>query len=75
MSKKEQVLISLNEAVEYLNELYLIDPEKMGRSFCGKQHLYNCISKKKLKRYGPKHIAMLDKHEVEIVLGPKKATG
>jgi len=73
--KKELELISLDDAVVFLNKLHSIDPVKVGRSFCGKQHLYNCIFQKKLKRYGPKHIAMVDKNEVEIVLGPKKATG
>lgn len=72
---KKSELISLKEAVDYLNVIHHNDPKKSGRDAFCIGHIYNCIHKKKLHRYGPRHLAQVDKHELEKLLGPKKATG
>lgn len=68
-------LITLKEAVDFLNQLHGIDPAKVGRNAFGMQHLYNLIHQKKLRRHGPRHIVQVEKQQLEILLGPKKATG
>lgn len=56
MSKTKE-LLSLKEAVKYINELHQWNSEKEGRDILSVGHLYNCINKKKIKRYGPRHAA------------------
>jgi hypothetical protein len=75
MNAKKVELISLNEAVTFLNEIHHNDPTKSGRDYCTKEHLYNCIYRKKIHRYGPRHFVQVDKYELEKIFGPKKATG
>lgn len=72
MSKE---LLTLKEAVDFLNELHGIDPNRAGRNAFGIQHLYNMIHQKKLRRHGPRHIVQVEKQQIENLLGPKKATG
>lgn len=71
-AKKE--LITLKDALDVLNEAHGIDPEEFGRSVYSKQTLYNAFHTKRLTRYGPHHIAKVDKEELLRVLGPKKAS-
>jgi hypothetical protein len=75
VSAKKTELISLIEAVDHLNKIHGIDPKVVGRNVFGKQHIYNLIHQKKLERFGPKHMVLIDKKELENLLGPKKATG
>lgn len=70
-AKKE--LITLKQAIGILNEAHGIDPEIEGRSVYSLQTLYNAISTKKLNRYGPTHMAKVDKEELLKVFGPKRA--
>lgn len=72
---KKTELISIKEAVIFLNEIHHNDPVKSGRDAFTAGHIYNCIYKKKLQRYGPRHLAQVDKFEIEKLLGPKKAAG
>lgn len=66
--------VTLKEAVALLNEVHQWDPEKQGRDIFSIKTLYNKISKKELKRYGPRHAAQVDETELLRVLGPKKAS-
>lgn len=70
---KDKELISLKMAVQFINELHQWNPTKEGRDIYSLQHLYNCINKKKIKRYGPRHAAQVDKEEIEMFFGPKRA--
>lgn len=75
MSAKKTELLTLKQAVDFLNELHGIDPEKVGRNAYGTQHLYNMIHNGKLNRHGPRHIVQIEKDQLVNLLGPKKATG
>ncbi len=65
-------LITLKQAVELLNQAYGIDPAIDGRPAYAIGTLYNAIAQKKLKRYGPTHLAQVDSEELLRVYGPKK---
>jgi hypothetical protein len=65
-------LITLKEAIVYLNEVHGIDPVKAGKDVYSVQTLYNYIHTKKLKRYGPHHMAKVDTEDLFRVLGPKQ---
>ena len=75
MNAKKAELLSLKEAVKFLNEIHQNDPLKSGRDVFSIGHIYNCIHQKRLQRFGPRHHAQVEKNELVKVLGPKKATG
>ncbi len=52
-------LLNLNEAVEFVQKYF-----KRPVPVISKKTLYNHISAKTLKRYGPKHEAFVDKKEI-----------
>ncbi len=58
-AKPEQELITLDEAVEALKESWGLDDPPYKKST-----IYNWISTRKIKRFGPHHRAMLDKAEL-----------
>lgn len=67
-------LVTLDQAVDLLNKAHQIDPEVCGRDAYSKQTLYNAIYKKKLARFGPKHILQIDVDELLLKYGPKKVS-
>lgn len=67
-------LVTLKDAIDVVNQAHGIDPEKVGRAAISMQTIYNAISAKKLKRYGPRRIAQVDVDELLRVFGPKKAS-
>jgi hypothetical protein len=62
----EKNLITLDEATEVLRESW-----GMAHAPYQKSTLYNWISAKKIKRYGPRHCAMVDKDELLRRYGKK----
>ena len=70
--KKEYV--SLKEAINLLNEVHFVNPEKAGRNVFAKQTIYNAIHSGRLKRFGPNHMLLMDKNELLAVFGPKHAS-
>ena len=73
MSKKQK-LVTLDVAVKILNEEHQNDPAETGRTVISKKTLYNAICSKKLKRYGPFHMAQVDVEELLKIYGPKQAS-
>ena len=65
--------VTLKEAIDILNKAHGNDPEVSGRAVYSLKSLYNAISAKKLKRYGPFHMAKVDTKELLQLFGPKKA--
>lgn len=70
MAKKKK--LTINEALEFLNEAHGVDPAALGRNAYSKQAIYNAVHTKKLNRFGPRHILQLDADELLKVFGPKK---
>lgn len=64
----ERKLITIDEAIELLNERHQFDAKKHGRDIYSKKTIYNKIHKGELKRYGPRHLAQLDEAEVILKL-------
>jgi hypothetical protein len=66
-------LITLKQAVNLLNEAHGVDPYTDGRNAFNIGSLYNAISKKKLKRFGPRHLAQVDQDDVLRIFGPQRS--
>jgi hypothetical protein len=71
-AKKE--LLTLKQAVEFLNEVHQNDKTKTGKDVYGEGTLYNAVSSKKLRRHGPRHMLQLEKDQLLDVFGPKKVS-
>lgn len=67
-------LVTLKEVIELLNDAHDIDPKKLGRNAYSEKTIYNAVHSKRVKRYGPRHIAQFDAEEIMRVFGPKKAS-
>lgn len=65
MSRK---LLTIDEAIVFLNNIHQINPDS-GRNVYSKKTLYNMIHKKRLKRFGPRHLVQLDQDDLIRVLG------
>lgn len=65
-------LLSLVEAIDFLNEVHQVDPTKAGRNVISIGTLYNAINKKRLTRHGPFHFAQVDADELLREFGPKR---
>lgn len=72
MAKKE--LVTLKEAVELLNQAHQNDKTKTGKDVFGEGSIYNAVSKKRLRRHGPRHMLQLEKEQLLDVFGPKKVS-
>lgn len=57
--EKPEELLTLDQAVEFVRNYYGLDKPPFSKGT-----LYNKISDKSLRRYGPRHCAMLDKEEI-----------
>lgn len=69
-AKKEY--ISAKAALNFINEIHNVDPDNAGRPVIKLQTIYNAINLKRLKRYGPRHMVLLDPDDIRSVFGPKK---
>lgn len=58
-AKKQQELVTLDQAVEVLRESWGLEVPPYQKST-----IYNWISAKKIRRHGPRHCALLDKQEL-----------
>jgi len=64
MKPKEPVLVTLDQIILELDRELKIDAEACGRHSYTKGYLYKLIYQREIKRYGPKHIALVDRDEV-----------
>lgn len=71
----DRKLVSLKEAIRVLNEAHCHDPEIEGKDIYAIGTLYNAISQKKLKGYGPRHARKVDVDELLLEFGPKEDIG
>lgn len=69
---KKQKLIALDDAVILLNEAWGL-PANSRRNVASKKTIYNAISLKRIKRYGPKKLVMVSVDEILSVWGPEKS--
>ena len=69
----KQKLVSLDEAVQIINEAWGNDPKKSGRDFISKKTIYNAIYDEKIKREGRAKFAMVFVDEILSLWGPKKS--
>ncbi len=72
MGEKKK-FVSINEAVEILNEKFGNDPKRSGRNVVAKGTIYNAISSKRLKAYGAKHFRQVDVEELLLEFGPQQS--
>jgi uncharacterized protein YfbU (UPF0304 family) len=72
---KQGKKVFLKEAIKLLNQAFGNDPEKSGRDIIAIKTLYNAISSKRLKAYGPRHMRQVDVEELMLEFGPKEDVG
>lgn len=69
MSKKKEKLLTLEQAVDFINNQYGID----GLSMIKVKTLYNKIWEKKLTNYGSKKRALVSENQILLLYGRKSA--